>query len=173
MSKSKPPRRKYDPNRLNRGLDRALIRKETARQLAAHRAAEERAGMMNLSDEALTDLGIAYRMAFQLMRQHGGEEHFHTLAAAINIAGRFCEMGIGAEFSKDIEAAIGALNRVRERGQRTGRWALDGEGLQQVALSLDIHDSQMESVSCNELRAAIDEVFRLNESHKPVDKLAA
>lgn len=169
MSKSKKPRRPYDPKRLKR----TLVDNAVTRALKARKDAEYRAGMMNLSDEALTDLGIAYRMAFELMRQHGGEDHFHTLAAAINIAGRFCEMGVCAENATDIEAAIGALNRIRLRAQLTGKWALDGDGLRQVALGLDIHDIQMQSVSYNELRAAIKEVFRLNEAQNSPAALAA
>jgi hypothetical protein len=82
-------------------------------------------------------------------------------------------MGIGTEHSKDIEAAITALNRIRLRAQLSGKWALDGDGIKEVSRSLDIHDVQMQSVSYNELRAAIDEVFRLNEAQNADTRLAA
>lgn len=168
-TRNKKPRRPYDPKR----LERTLVDNAVTRALKARKDAEYRAGISPLTDEALTDLGLAYHMAFELMRKHGGEDHFHTLAAAINIAGRFCEMGVCAENATDIEAAIGALNRIRLRAQQSGKWALDGEGLRQVALALDIHDAQMQSVSYNELRAAIDEVFRLNEAQNAEIALAA
>jgi uncharacterized protein YjiS (DUF1127 family) len=158
MSKTKSPRRAYDPKRLRR----MIVGKAVSEAQRARQEAEYRAGMMNLTTDALRDLGIAYHSAFALMRQYGGEDHFHTLAAAINIAGRFCDMGIGDEYAADIEAAIGALNRVRERADRLGKWALDGEGMQQVARALKIHDAQMESATYNELRDAIQSVFELN-----------
>jgi hypothetical protein len=169
VSNTKKPRRAYDPKR----LERQLVGNAVSRARKAKREAEYRAGMMNLSDDALRDLGVAYHMALSLMRQYGGEDHFHTLAAAINIAGRFCEMGIGAEYAGEIEAAIAALNRVRLRAQRLGKWALDGEGLTQVARALEIHDAQMQSVTYNELRASIVEVFRRNEAQNAPAALAA
>jgi hypothetical protein len=75
MSKNtKKPRRPYDPKR----LERTLVDNAVTRALKARKDAEYRAGMMNLSDDALCDLGIAYHMAFELMRKHGGEDLPHA-----------------------------------------------------------------------------------------------
>ena len=166
MSKSKKPRNKrYDPMRNARAIV-SLKAKNRAAML-------EESGKQILTDDALQDLGIAYHTAFALMRQHGGEEPFHTLAAAINIAGRFCEMGIGDEYQDDVQAAVQALIRVRERAMRLGKWALDGAGIQAVARGLKVHDAQMASATYNELRSAIEEVFRRNEAEKASFSLAA
>lgn len=166
MSKPKKPRdKRYDPMRNARAVA-SLKAKNRAAML-------EESGKQILTDDALQDLGIAYHTAFALMRKQGGEDHFHTLAAAINIAGRFCEMGIGDEYQDDIQAAVQALVRVRERAMRLGKWALDGEGMKVLARALSIHDVQMENATYNELRAAIEEVYRRNEAENLPEALAA
>lgn len=166
MSKPKKPRdKRYDQMRNVRALA-SLKAKNRAAML-------EESGKQILSDDALQDLGIAYHTAFALMRQKGGEEPFHTLAAAINIAGRFCEMAIGDEYQDDIQAAVQALVRVRERALRIGKWALDGEGMKAVARALSIHDVQMAAATYNELRSAIEEVYRRNEAENAPVEMAA
>lgn len=169
VSKNAKPKRKYDPKR----LQRVLVTNAVSRELRARHEAERRADAAQLSDAALQDLGIAYHSALVLMRQNGGEDHFHTLAAALNIAGRFCNSGIGQEFSAEITAGIAALERVRQRGTTTGRWVLDGDALNDISKALDVHDAQMADVTCGELRAAITEVYRLNELEAPQERLAA
>jgi hypothetical protein len=166
-SKTKKPKRKYDPTR----WQRTIAQNAVSRALRERKEAEARAGAMNLTDEALQDLGLAYHSAFEMMIKHGGEEPFHTLAAAINIAGRFCEMGVGDEYADDVEAAIVALKRVRERALRTGRWALDGDAIKCITRALQIHDAQMESVSYDELRRAIEQVYAMNESQLAAEAL--
>lgn len=159
MSKSTKPRRPYDPKR----LVRTLVAGAVSREQRARREAERRADAALLSDGARQDLGIAYHSALALLRQYGGEDHFHTLAAALNIAGRFCNIDVGREYSGEITAGMQALERVRLRGTTTGRWLLDGDGFKAIARALEIHDAQMADVTYGELRAAIEEVYRLNE----------
>lgn len=147
MSKSQKPKRKYDPTR----HERARVR------LAAARVERQQ-----LANGALTDLGLAYHLAYEQLRKTGNEEHFHTLATAVNFAARFCEMDIGGEYSPDISASMDALDRVRARGKASGRWTLDGDGLKAVERSLAVHDAQLAAVTYGQFRAALGEVMRLN-----------
>jgi len=144
-----------------------------ARKKTAKTAADQWIALQTVEPEAQCSLGIAYHAAFELMRKMGGEDHFHTLAAAVNIAGRFCEIGIGDEYAAEVESAIGALNRVRERALARGRWALDGPGLAQVARALEVHDAQLAVATYGELRAAINEVMRRNDAAHESERLAA
>jgi hypothetical protein len=123
-------------------------------------------GGADLNGDQLRTLGIAYHAAFDMLRRTGDEDSFHTLAAAMNIAARFCEMKIGDQYSDEVQAAIDALKRTLARGKDTGRWGLDGDGLKAVELGLYIHDKQMEVASVGNLRAAMNEVWRRNELMK-------
>lgn len=149
MSKSKSPRRKYDPDRWLR------------RTIAVHDARVEAAP---LTSNQQRDLGLAYHLSFEQMLNGGSETAWHSLAATLNVSLILCERGIGAEFENEIKAAMRALMRARYRQQSTGSWALDGDGLTAMRKALAIHDAQIEIAERGEIRAAINEVYRRVES---------
>jgi hypothetical protein len=145
MSRSQKPRRKYDPTRWLR------------RTVATHTARIEAAP---LTDDQQRDLGLAYWLSFQSMLTRPAEEHWHTLAASLNVALVLCERDFGAEYIDDIKAAQSALMRTKYRHSETGSWALDGDGTAAIRKALSLHDAQMQVAERAEVRKALQEVHR-------------
>lgn len=138
-------------------LDRAL----TAQQL--------------LSATQVLDITLHARIAFQAMRNgQACEENWVTVACAMNMACVFCEIGIGLGYHNDMQAALDACRRVKLRAARTGSWSFDGDGMQAVALALELHDEQISIATCKEIRFAIDSTHKqalANEMYKNVEYL--
>jgi hypothetical protein len=145
VSKSKKPRRKYDPNKWLR------------RTIAVHGARVEASP---LTDSQQRDLGLAYHLSFETMLNGGSEEAWHALAATLNVCLILCERGFGAEFEAEIKAGMRALMRCKYRQQQTGSWAFDGDGIAAMRTALEIHDQQIRIAERGEIRAAINEVYR-------------
>ncbi|AQW28654.1 hypothetical protein ACKZDW_08000 [Ralstonia syzygii subsp. celebesensis] len=118
-------------------------------------------GVKPLEQDQQTDLSIAYRMSFESLRTgHGKETDFHTIACSLNIALVLAERGYGAEWVEQVKAAQVGLVRRMERGQRTGRWGLDGEAMTAMSDALSLHDEQIALATQREIREAIAEVHR-------------
>lgn len=114
-----------------------------------------------LVDDQIRDLGIAYRISLQAMLNgRGTEQTWSTLACSLNIALLLCEYGIEAAALPTIKLAQDALLRVRERGQRTGKWAFDGEGIRIILAAVNIHDEQISRATRGQIIAALAEVRR-------------
>jgi hypothetical protein len=112
-----------------------------------------------IADDQQRDLGIAYHASLQaLLTGHGTEQSWSTLACALNIAMLLSERNIGASLMPTIKLAQDALLRSRERAQRTGKWAFDGDGIRVVLAAVNIHDEQISRASRAQILAAIDEV---------------
>jgi len=63
-----------------------------------------------------------------------------------------------------IKLAQDALIRVRERAGRTGKWAMDGEGIRVILAAVNIHDEQISRATRGQVTAALIEVNRRIES---------
>lgn len=114
-----------------------------------------------LANDQQRDLGIAYRASLQAMlRGHGTEQAWSTLACSFNIALLLAEQGISANTIETIKLAQEAMLRTRERAQRTHSWAFDGDGARVVMAAANIHDEQLEFASRGQIVAAIKEVYR-------------
>lgn len=114
---------------------------------------------MPLADDQQRDLGIAYHASLDaLMRGHGTEQAWATLACAYNIALLLAEQGIMPFTLPVIKLAQQALLRTRERGQRTGKWGFDGDGLRLVMAVSVIHDEQISLATRSQIVAAIKAV---------------
>jgi hypothetical protein len=114
-----------------------------------------------LADDQQRDLGLAYRMALQAMlRGHGTEQAWSTLACSLNIALILAEKGNGIGSIPAIKLAQAALMRTKERALRTGKWAFDGEGINQVQTAINLHDEQMLVETKAGVVAALREVHR-------------
>lgn len=114
-----------------------------------------------LTDDQLTDLGVAVRIGIENMRTGKGiERDWHTLAAAVNVSLVLCERGIGAAYLDDILTAQDALLNILERHRRTGCWAFDGSGYVALARAVEVHEAQLASITRDSARAAMLEVRR-------------
>lgn len=114
-----------------------------------------------MTDDQLTDLGMAVHTSIERMRTgHGIELDWHTLAAAVNVSLVLCERGIGPDYLDDVIAAQEALMRIFERQRTTGRWAFDGPAYTALACAIELHEAQLQAITRDGARAAMLEVRR-------------
>lgn len=107
------------------------------------------------------DLGSAYHLSLTaLMRGYGDEQSWSTVVCSINIAMLLCEQGICAAAMPTIKLAQEAMLRSRARANRTGKWALDGEGIRVIQAALNIHDEQNSCASKWQISTALRELNR-------------
>ncbi len=112
-----------------------------------------------LADDQQRDLGIAYRISLQaILNGHGTEQAWATLCCTLNVALILCEIGIHAHALQSIKLAQETMVRVRERAQRTGKWAFDGDGIRAIHVAVNLHDEQITRASRGQITAAIVEV---------------
>jgi hypothetical protein len=114
-----------------------------------------------LADDQVRDLAIAYRVSLQaLLRGKGTKQAWSTLACSFNIALLLAEYGISANAIQTIKLAQDALMRARERANRTGTWAFDGEGAKVILATANIHDEQLDVATKAQIMTAFVEVNR-------------
>lgn len=124
---------------------------------------------MPLPDDQQRDLGIAYHISLNaLLTGHGTEQAWATLACTLNVSLILSECGIDASALQAIKLAQEALLRVRERAQRTGKWALDGDGIRVILAAVNIHDEQISRATRRQVTEAIREVHRRVEEGETV-----
>lgn len=116
---------------------------------------------MPLRDDQQIDIGIAYHASLQaLLTGHGTEQTWSTLACALNTALLLSEYGVCAPATQTIKLAQESLLRARERAGRTGKWALDGDGIRTLQAALNIHDEQISRTTRDKITAALHEVHK-------------
>lgn len=114
-----------------------------------------------LTDDQLTDLGIAVHSSIENMRTGNGiERDWHTLAAAVNVSLILCERGIGPEYLDEVKTAMDALLHILDRHRRTGRWAFHASGYVALTRAAELHEAQLASITRDAARAAMMEVRR-------------
>lgn len=146
MPASKKPRRKYNPKR---ALSAAL--RVSDRQYACSR----------IADRQSRDIGIAFHVAFDQVRSGAAtEENWSGVACMANLAVTLAEQGLGEEHVPALSLALDAVRRAKERGEKTGQYRFDGDGLTAVETAIAIHDAQIEAATVAEMRAAMNEVAR-------------
>lgn len=127
-----------------------------------------------LTDDQLTDLGMAVHTCIERLRTgHGVELDWHTLAAAVNVSLVLCERGIGPEYLDDIKTAMDALIEILERHRRTGRWAFHGAGYTALSRAVQIHEAQLANITRDSARAAMLEVRRRVDRGEVLNQVAA
>lgn len=114
-----------------------------------------------LPDDSQRDLGIAYRASLQaLLTGHGNEQAWATLSCSLNVALILAEQGFHAHGLQSIKLAQEAMMRVRERAQRTSKWAFDGEGIRAIRDAVNLHDEQITRATRRQVTEAVYEVRR-------------
>lgn len=107
------------------------------------------------------DLGVALRISFEALRTgRATEQEFHTMAACINVSLVLCERAVGAEHMPIVHSAQAALLRLWQRGKTSGRWGLDGPGLNAIKHGVELHEAQLASIIRREAAEAMREVRR-------------
>lgn len=133
--------------------------KSFARHVDPQAALRAFRGFRPLDESQKTDLGIAYRGAFERLRTGmADDDDMHTLAAALNTAMVMCELDLGAEYLADVQAAQSDVLRVYARSKEAQRWALDAQSLATLRRAFELHDEQLRICSTREIRRALDTV---------------
>ena len=145
MSKSKKPRKKYDPSKRARtdafGGIRALFH---ARALQSPE---------QLDASQIRDLGIGYHGALHAITSGAGSwDDANTLAMASNICMLLCEVGVGREYIAQAKAGQEAVVLLMMRARTVGKFVATGSELRALQDLLDLHDAQLESEDCTEGR---------------------
>ncbi len=114
-----------------------------------------------LESSKKTDLGLAYRLAFDaLIKGKGTDEDANTLAVTLNITLVLCEMGFGGELEGVVIEAQTGLAKCIKRGETKNKWLLDGPGITAIREALALHDEQLNHAAQIEISAAMAEVHR-------------
>lgn len=114
-----------------------------------------------LKPDQVTDLGVAYWLAFENLRTGAAdEESWSCLACSLNVGMVLTEKGIGAEYEPDLVRALDGLFRAQIRSKKSGNWRLDGEALRDIELALQIHDQQIAIAKRWEVTEAMQTIYK-------------
>jgi hypothetical protein len=118
------------------------------------------------SAKELTQLNMPVRMAFDCLRTGEGKEmHFHTLAAAVNVALVRSE-SIDPLCVETCQRAQDALMSVLARSKRLGKWGLDAAGLQDIPPAIELHEQLLQLSTPLQMQKAMNETIqRMNAGH--------
>jgi hypothetical protein len=117
----------------------------------------------------VTSLGVAYWSALTAMIiGHGNEEHFHTLAAVINIGMVLNENARQQTINEEvgqlfIDAQMALMNCWRRHSEGKA-FGFSGTELQQMRDALHHHDVQIKATSQRKMLQTIKEVIRRKEA---------
>lgn len=110
--------------------------------------------------DELTQLSLPVRVAFDCLRTGEGKEvHFHTLAAAINVALIRSET-IDQLCVETCQRAQDALMSILARSKRLGKWGLDAAGLQDIPPAIDLHEQLLKLSTPLQLQKAMNEAIQ-------------
>lgn len=120
-----------------------------------------------LSDDQLSDLGLAYWLSLEQLRTGDAtEEAWSCVVTALNIGLAMTEGDIGAEHEQVFKAALDGAFRAKVRSATSGSFRLDGDAMRDIEAALTIHDAQMEVATRAETVAALQLVRRrVDEGH--------
>jgi hypothetical protein len=117
--------------------------------------------MQPMSDGQITDLAVAFRLAFQQMLNGGAsEENWCVCVCSLNIAMVLAERGIGEQYIGEINQSLEGAFRAKVRAGRTGAWGFDGDAIQAIKLAYEIHEEQLKLAAKHEIVGALREVHR-------------
>lgn len=120
-----------------------------------------------LREDDVSQLSTRYLFALEdLKRGAATEKSWAYVTTALNMALGMAESGIGAEYLADIVPALEAAARARVRGEATGMYRLDGEGIAAITHVLMIHDAQCEVATPDDVLLAEKVIaVRIAEGH--------
>jgi hypothetical protein len=126
--------KKYQPKRCFQGGGLlALLRIEARAENASP-----------LREDQLSDLGRNYWLSFTNLTQGSASfESWENCVGSLNMGLVLAEKVFDGQGEQEIVAALDGLFKAKLRGDKTGRYRLDGDGIQSVREALTIHDQQM------------------------------
>lgn len=106
--------------------------------------------------DRLDQLRIRELSCIEAFRQgKANKEDWKLLADVVNIAETMSVEGVGREALPAIEAAQGALERAHDRFTDTGRYGIDGPGLEALRGLYEWHDAQRTAIARSEYERLI------------------
>lgn len=118
-----------------------------------------------LDHSQTVDLGTAYWAAFMSLKTvHACEDHFHSLAAAVNVAMVLSESGVMPQALADFKAAQEAMVSVWRRAEKSGKFGFTAPEMATVKESLLLHDMQLAAATQEQAARAVQEVIRRKEN---------
>jgi len=130
--------------------------------MLGHHAVIEAGFAEPISELLRIERGIKNWMALHLIKTSSAvtEYTWMPLCEAVNIGMILSERGIGAEYEASFLAAQEAITRAWTRSGQHGIARLDGAGMSEIALALEVHDGQLELAMRGQLAAADSEMRR-------------
>jgi hypothetical protein len=149
MPKSKKPRKAYKPKRVDSMSSlTAIYRKQWT------------------PDAIIDVLMTPIYVAFDALKKGQGDccKHLNALAQLVNISMVLCEQKIGDEYLQIVLNARDCIAKAMFRGDKTGRWALDGAAFEPIGTLLEVHKAQLENAKRGEVANAMREVLKRNDA---------
>ena len=115
------------------------------------------AGFERVKDNPLSvHLRIKTHDAMEQLRTGNGTfYHAELVMQTLNMADALRQLGIGADYEDEINAAQRAMVSLGQRGLRSGRWLMTGQELTALNLAYEIHDAQLDVATHDDLEAGI------------------
>ena len=109
-----------------------------------------------LREDQISDLGRNYWLSFTNLTQGSASfESWENCVGSLNMGLVLAEKVFEGQGEDEMVAALDGLFKAKQRGDKTGRYRLDGDGIQAVRISLEIHDQQMKLAHRREIVDAI------------------
>lgn len=109
-----------------------------------------------LPAERQANVVIAYHTSIDaLTGGYAEKNHFDTIVYALNIGSILAANGLGAEYTDLLDPAKNAMQRCKDRYLQSGKFGLDGDGLQAIREVAGLHEAQVALATQGELEAAI------------------
>jgi hypothetical protein len=117
--------------------------------------------LLPLASDQVTDLGLAYRLAFDAMcTGRASEENWSTVVCSLNVGQILCENGIGNEYDAWLVKALDGAFRSKLRAALGNGWGYDDRAMSHIKAALEVHDEQIQCATKEEMRDALMEVRR-------------
>ncbi|WP_069357899.1 hypothetical protein [Burkholderia cenocepacia] len=123
------------------------------------------ANRSTLPDGHLMNVGLAYHMALEALRQgRATDTDMNHLALALNMAMALCELGHGADQLPRVHEAQDALVRCEPYSRKVGHWVVNGDTYKLLCSVLGLHDQQLAEATQKEIREACAYVNRQRDA---------
>lgn len=145
---------------------RRMAERASRRPAPPKRHIRPRGGMIAIdrsspyTEDEAARLSLEARLGWQhILDGSTNADHFDNLCMAINVIDILAE-GLGGQALEVTTAAKHALNGVRDRYVRIGRFGADAASLRDVPPALDFHDECLRHFTPHQFTKALEEVLR-------------